>query len=307
MTQTILITGVNGQVGGALAQAFAAQAATNLDSKMCLPNIVKLGRDALDLSNADAIREAVQRIKPQIIINPAAYTAVDKAETEPKLAYAINAIAPQILAEEAAKLNAKLIHFSTDYVYEGNQADAYVETDATNPLSIYGKSKLAGEIAIQKTGAQHLILRTAWVYGATGKNFLNTILRLAKERDALRIVADQFGTPTSSTSIANAVLALLPQWQTQQGIYHLVNAGETSWHGFATAIVEMYGALGLTPALKTQVADIAAIATADYPTPAARPANSRLNTAKLAQDFNVELCVWEKALSIELETLKHTA
>ena len=306
MTQTILITGINGQVGGALAQAFAAQAGANAVGKMCLPNIVKLGRAELDLSNADAIREVVQRIKPHIIINPAAYTAVDKAETEPELAYAINATAPQILAEEAAKLNAKLIHFSTDYVYEGNQAEAYVETDATNPLSVYGKSKLAGEIAIEKTGVQHLILRTAWVYGATGKNFLNTILRLAKERDALRIVADQFGTPTSSTSIAKAVLALLPQWQTQQGVYHLVNAGETSWHGFATAIVEMYSALGITPALKTQLADIAAIATADYPTPAARPANSRLNTAKLAQDFSVELCGWQKALSLELEALKHT-
>jgi len=305
MFKTILLTGVNGQVGHALASALENTFANspNTTKKMCLQKVVKLDRHALDLTDADAIRRAVQSIKPDLIINPAAYTAVDKAESEPELAFAVNATAPKILAEEAAKLGAKLIHFSTDYVYDGKKSGAYTEDDATNPLSIYGKSKLAGEAAILETGVQYLIFRTSWVYGAYGKNFFKTILRLAAERESLSIVADQFGAPTSSTSIAEATLKLMQVWNEQAGIYHLVNAGETTWHGFATAIVEEYQHLALSPALKTTINNILPITTQDFPTLAMRPTNSRLSCEKLGRDFSFEIGVWQKALSMELQAL----
>ncbi len=289
----ILLTGVNGQVGHALELAFARH---NIPVKA-------LDRAQLDLMDGGAIRRILQEYQPDLVINPAAYTAVDKAESEPDQAYAINAQAPQVLAEEAAKTGARLIHFSTDYVYAGNKQGSYVETDTPQPLSMYGKSKLAGEEAIRASGVQHLIFRTSWVYGAYGKNFMHTILRLAAERDALRIVADQFGAPTSSNSIADAVLIVLKVWTNQSGTYHLVNAGETTWHGFAQAIVEDYAKLGLTPPLKTAVAEIHAITTQDYPTPAARPANSRLSCEKLKQDFGVALPDWREALQQELRLL----
>ncbi len=282
----ILLTGVNGQVGHALQQAFAQQ---NIAVKA-------LNRVQLDLTNVEAIRSVVREFQPDLVINPAAYTAVDKAESEPDLAYAMNAQAPQVLAEEAVKIGARLIHFSTDYVYAGNKQDIYIETDATQPLSVYGKSKLAGEAAIRTSGVQHLIFRTSWVYGAYGKNFMNTILRLAAEREELRIVADQHGAPTSSNSIADAVLAVLKVWSSQSGTYHLVNAGETTWHGFAKAIVEDYAKLSLIPPLKTAVQNIHAITTQEYPTPAVRPANSRLSCEKLKQDFGVTLPDWREAL-----------
>jgi len=289
----IVLTGVNGQVGHALQQAFAQQ---NIP-------VIALDRAQLDLIDAQAIRSVVREYQPDLIINPAAYTAVDKAESEPDLAYAINAQAPQVLAEEAAKIGARLIHFSTDYVYSGTQSNPYVEQDPTQPLSVYGKSKLAGEEAIRASGVQHLIFRTSWVYGAYGKNFMNTILRLAAEREALRIVADQYGAPTSSHSIADAVLAVLKVWTRQSGTYHLVNAGETTWHGFAQAIVENYAKLGLMPPLKTAVQNIQAITTQEYPTPAARPENSRLNCEKLKRDFGVMLPHWREALQSELGLL----
>jgi len=292
----ILLTGVNGQVGHALQQAFSKHALA--------ASVVSLDRSQLDLMNHDAIRRAVQTVKPDLIINPAAYTAVDKAESEPELAYAINAAAPQILAEEAAKIGASLIHFSTDYVYSGTKSGAYVEEDPTQPLSVYGKSKLAGEDAIRAVGTQHLIFRTSWVYGAYGKNFMKTILRLAAERDELRIVADQFGAPTSSLSIANAVLAAMGQWDDGlAGTYHLVNAGQTSWHGFAIAIVQEYNRIQLArnlPPLKVYPENIKAITTQEYPTPAVRPANSCLDCSKLARDFSVTLPDWCKALAVEL-------
>jgi len=296
----ILLTGVNGQVGHALQQALAKQPAL-------FGELVCLDRNKLDLSNPQAIRGAVQAIQPDLIINPAAYTAVDKAESEPDLAYAINAIAPGVLAEEAAKLGAKLIHFSTDYVYAGNKVGAYVENDATAPLSVYGKSKLAGEEAIRSVGLPSLIFRTSWVYGAYGKNFLHTILRLAKEREQLRIVADQVGAPTSSLCIAQAVLQVLARWDGERsGVYHLVNAGHTTWHGFATAIVDAYAQLQLThhwQPLKALVANIEAITTADYPTPAVRPANSYLDCTKLSADFSVQLPDWREALMAEFQAL----
>jgi len=293
----ILLTGVNGQVGHAL------------QNKLSNFEVFALNREQLDLTNKEAIRQAVQTIQPDLIINPAAYTAVDKAESESELAYAINAIAPQTLAEEAAKLNAVLIHFSTDYVYDGLKIADYVETDTVNPLSVYGKSKLAGEDAIRAVGLPHLILRTSWVYGAFGKNFLKTIIRLASERDSLRIVADQFGAPTSAESIADAVVELLAVWQPHQekqsGIYHFTNQGKTSWHGFSCAIVNEYNRLANAKngvLLKASVENIAAITTADYPTPAARPANSTLDNQKLKQTFNVTLPNWEQGLQQVMES-----
>lgn len=296
----ILLTGVNGQVGHALQNAM-------LKNDIACADIISVDRSQLDLTDQDAIRRVVRAVEPDLIVNPAAYTAVDKAESEPALAYAINADAPKVLAEEAARMGARLIHFSTDYVYAGNKIGAYVEEDATQPLSVYGKSKLAGEEAIRMVGLQHLIFRTSWVYGAYGKNFMKTILRLAGERDELRIVADQFGAPTSSHSIADAVLNVMKHWDNDlAGTYHLVNAGQTSWHGFARAIVEEYNrmqsAQGL-PMLKAALDNIHAITTEEYPTPAVRPANSVLDCSKLAKDFSVTLPDWREALIRELQYL----
>ena len=294
----ILLTGVNGQVGHAL------------QKKLSNHQVFALNREQLDFSDKDAIRRVVRAIQPDLIINPAAYTAVDKAESEPDLAYAINAIAPQVLAEEAAELNAAMIHFSTDYVYDGSKIENYVETDAVNPLSVYGKSKLAGELAINAVGLPHLILRTSWVYGAYGKNFLKTIIRLASERESLRIVADQFGAPTSSESITDAVIELLNTWQpldtNQTGIYHFTNQGKTSWHGFSSEIVSEYNRLAANKSLqmlKANVENIEPITTADYPTPAARPANSTLSNQKLKQVFNVSLPSWQKGLQQVMQSL----
>jgi dTDP-4-dehydrorhamnose reductase len=298
LLKKILLTGVNGQVGHAL------------KTKLADYETIPLSRDQLDLTKAHDIRRVVREIKPNLIINPAAYTAVDKAESEPELAFAINAEAAQVLAEEAARLDAALIHFSTDYVYDGSKKCAYIETDEVNPMSVYGKSKLAGEDAIRAVGAPHLILRTSWVYGAYGKNFLKTILRLAAERDSLRIVADQFGAPTSSESIAAAVVKLVESWQienqNQTGIYHLTNSGETSWYGFSCEIINQYNRLIAEknwPALKTQLDSIVAITTSDYPTPAARPANSRLHNTKLKQTFGVELPSWQQGLGDVMQKL----
>ena len=297
----ILLTGVNGQVGHAL------------KTKLVNCEIFALSREQLDLTKVHDIRRIVREIKPDLIINPAAYTAVDKAESELELAFAINATAAQILAEEAARLNAALIHFSTDYVYDGTKSGFYDETDAVNPVSVYGKSKLAGEDAIRSVGLPHLILRTSWVYGAYGKNFLKTILRLAAERDSLRIVGDQFGAPTSSESIANVLLQLVDVWQPQQenqsGVYHFTNTGETSWHGFSCEIVNEYNRLSAAknwPALKASIENIVAITTADYPTPAARPENSRLDNSKLKNTFNVVLPSWQQGLQQVMQALNLT-
>lgn len=295
----ILLTGINGQVGYALLQQLK-----QIDAF----EVVACGRQQLDLTEPEQIRRVVRTVQPDLIINPAAYTAVDKAESERELAYAINATAVQVLAEEAAKLNAALIHFSTDYVYDGTKSSWYVETDAVNPVSVYGASKLAGEEAIRRVGVPHLILRTSWVYGSYGKNFLKTIIRLAQEREVLRIVADQHGAPTLDISIAQAVLQLLSHWQpddsAQSGVYHLVNAGETTWYGFAKAIETQYKALASQagwPALALK--EMQPITTEEYPTPAKRPANSRLSTEKLAQQFGVALPEWPQALNQVLAEL----
>lgn len=285
----ILLTGINGQVGNALYPKLGS-----------LGEVIAFDRKQLDLADADAIRSLVQSIKPDLIINPAAYTAVDKAESEPDLAYAINATAPGILAQEAAKLGALLVHYSTDYVFDGSKASPYVETDIPNPLGVYGATKLAGEQAILAAGGSHLIFRTSWVYGAYGKNFLRTIIRLATERDHLKIVVDQFGSPTSSESISDATISALKNWdESKNGLYHLVNTGETSWHGFAREIVTRYSELQAEknwPSLKTAVENVSGITTAEYPTPAKRPANSRMEVAKLATNLGVTLPPWQLAL-----------
>ena len=293
----ILLTGINGQVGHALQAELGEYA------------LISLSRDQLDLSNTDQIRQVVRELKPDLIINPAAYTAVDKAESEPELAHAINALAPQVLAEEAARLGAALIHFSTDYVFDGTKLGAYEETDAVNPISVYGKTKLAGEDAIRVVGLPHLILRTSWVYGVYGKNFLKTIIRLATERESLSIVADQIGAPTSSESIADALLKLVNVWNPNQtdltGIYHLTNSNTTSWHGFSSEIIRQYAKFAEKqnwPALKLQ--EIAAITTADYPTQAVRPANSVLNNAKLFKQFGIKLPTWQDGLIKVMQQIK---
>lgn len=293
----ILLTGVNGQVGRELQQTLAP-----------LGNVVSLTRSQLDLADADAIRRLIRDIKPAVIVNPAAYTAVDKAESEPELAFAINAAAPAVMAEEAARLSALFIHYSTDYVFDGSKTLPYGEQDETNPLSVYGKSKLAGEEAIRSVGAEHCILRTSWVYGATGRNFLRTIIRLAQEREELKVVADQMGGPTSSRAVANATALMLENWQPEKsGTYHLSCAGETSWHGFAQAILRFYEAHRAArgwPPLRMQADALQGITTAEYPTPAARPAYSVLNNAKLLTEFRISMPLWSEALSSVMRELK---
>ncbi|MGV3582533.1 MAG: dTDP-4-dehydrorhamnose reductase [Methylophilus sp.] len=295
----LLLTGINGQVGNALQVSLAGQF-----------EVIGLTREQLDLTRPDEIRRVISELKPEIIINPAAYTAVDKAESEQALAYAINATAPQVFAEEAMKVGAVLIHFSTDYVYDGNKLTPYIESDKVNPLSIYGKSKLAGEDAIRKVGVPHLILRTSWVYSDYGKNFLKTILRLGAERDYLRIVSDQYGAPTSAYSIATGVVQLLNAWDASNldhtGVYHFTNQGSASWYEFACQIVKEYEVLsgqnGL-PKLKIKLENIAPISTSEYPTPAVRPINSRLDNTKLNDTFNVSLPLWQDALKVVMTHL----
>lgn len=252
---------------------------------------------AIDLSDLAGLRNALDRIAPDLILNAAAYTAVDRAEDEPALAQRVNSEAVGAIGAWAAQHNARVVHYSTDYVFDGRATKPYVETDPAHPVSVYGRTKLAGEAALRASGARHLILRTAWVYAARGKNFLRTMLRLAAERDELRVVADQMGAPTPAGLIADVTVTVLAQWlrdadAARDGVYHLVAGGETSWCGFAQAIVEhahVAGLLARTP-------QVTAIATADYPTKAARPAWSVLATAKLRTTFGVALPDWQVAL-----------
>jgi len=238
---------------------------------------------------------------PQIVVNAAAYTAVDKAESEPELAMLINGLAPGVLAEEAKKIGALLVHYSTDYVYDGTKGEPYVETDPTNPLSAYGRTKLAGDKAIQEVDGHHLIFRLCWVYGARGQNFLRTIMRLARERDPLRVVRDQIGTPTWSRMIAEATALALKQvlaiGETRgfRGVYHLCASGHTSWYGFAESI------LGLMPQDGKKCQQVEAITTPEYPTPARRPARSVLSCEKLKRTFGLQLPQWEESLAQVLE------
>jgi dTDP-4-dehydrorhamnose reductase len=300
---TILLTGGSGQLGGQLQRTLAA-----------LGTVVAPGRAELDLSSTESIRSKMRTVRPQWVVNPAAYTAVDTAESEADAAFAINRDAPAILAEEAKKIGAVMIHFSTDYVFDGTKKTTYVESDVAHPLGIYGASKLAGEQAVAASRAAHLILRTSWIYGATGKNFLLTILRLAREREELRIVADQHGAPTWSFDLAVMTAALIAKINAQvaresrsaaeivaedSGIYHACSAGETTWFGFAEA------ALRIAQAREPQqrFARLLPIKTEEYPTAAQRPQNSRLDCTKLAEHFGLALPAWERSLARVMEAV----
>lgn len=283
MTLKILISGQQGQVSREL-QARLGD----------LAHLHVLGRDQLDLAHPEGIAEKVRAIAPDLIINAAAHTAVDQAESEPELAFAINATAPGVFAEEAKGLGIPLIHYSTDYVFDGSKAGAYSEDDATNPLGVYGQSKLAGEQAIAAVGGQHLILRTSWVYSTHGRNFLLTMQRLLQEKPELRVVADQIGAPTWAGTIADSTRQLIQHWQAGNagawGVYHLTAQGETSWFGFAQAIGEQLKAQG------KPCANLLPIASSEYPTPARRPLNSRLDCSRLQREWNVSQPDWHQAL-----------
>jgi dTDP-4-dehydrorhamnose reductase len=291
--QKILIIGKQGQVAWELQRTLAS-----------LGHITVFGSQDLDLANPDLIREQVRSIQPDIIVNAAAYTAVDKAESESDLCRVINAIAPGILAELARESQALLVHYSTDYVFDGTKVGAYSETDSTNPLSVYGASKLAGEQAIIQVDCAHLIFRTTWVYGNRGKNFLLTILRLAAERKELKIVADQIGSPTWSRSISEATAQIIAQCRhdlsSVKGLYNLSAAGKTSWHGFANQIVDR--SRSINPEVALAIEQILPIPATDYPTPAQRPANSVLDNSKILADFGVQLPDWKLSLEQCLET-----
>ena len=285
----ILLTGLNGQVGQELQRTLAP-----------LGEVIGVGRETMDLAQATSIRQAISEARPDVIVNAAAYTAVDKAETETELAHSINGIAPQIMAEEAQRLGAALFHISTDYVFDGRKNTPYLEDDAPNPLGVYGKSKLVGEEGIRKTCDRYIILRTAWVYGTYGKsNFVKTMLRLFASRDEVRVVADQVGTPTWASDIASAIATLLPQLCPEQpqespltGIYNFTNSGMSSWYDFAIAIFEEAEQLGFP--LKVQ--RIVPITTSEYPTPAQRPAYSVLSGKKVSAALGTYPPYWRDGL-----------
>ena len=287
----ILLFGKDGQVGWELQRALAP-----------LGELIALGEQQADFENLEHIRQLVRQMRPDVIVNAAAYTAVDKAEAAPEKARRINAEAVGVLGEEAHRLNAWLVHYSTDYVYDGEKTSPYEEDDPPRPLSVYGKTKLEGDQLIVKSGAKHLIFRTSWVYAARGANFAKTMLRLAKERDELQIIADQHGAPTSAELIADVTalalyrIGIKKMGQTEDsaakfsGTYNLVASGHTTWHGYAQHVLELAQARGIK--LKAGPAAVLAITTEDYPLPAARPKNSRLNTAKLCTTFNLQLPDW---------------
>lgn len=290
-TRKILVTGKNGQVGWELQRTLA-----------CLGEVVALDRQALDLSSPDSIRAAIREVKPHLIVNPAAYTAVDKAESEPELALAVNGTAPGVMAEEAKRLGAVMVHYSTDYVFDGSKTKPYTEEDIPCPLNVYGNTKLAGEEAVRAVGVPHLILRTSWVYGVRGKNFLLTMRRLGKEREELKIVADQTGAPTWSRLIAEATAHIAAQRLTRlqelDGIYNFTASGSTSWHGFASAIFEHAAAQE-----SAAIPRLIPIATSEYPLPAPRPANSVLCGDKLRREFGLVMPDWRDNLNLCLDDL----
>ena len=289
MTRLLLI-GKIGQVGYELRRTLAP-----------LAQVTSVDFPEIDLTSGDSIRRWVAETKPQVIINAAAYTAVDKAEAEAERAMQINGVAPGVLAEEAKKTGALLVHYSTDYIFDGSKTDAYVESDQPSPLGSYGRSKLAGDKAVVAAGGEHLIFRLCWVYGARGQNFMLTMMRLARERDKLRVVKDQIGCPTWSRLIAETTTLALKQTlaaadpKKYTGVYHLAASGQTSWHGFAQAIVK------LMPAAERKCSQVEAITTAEYPTPTKRPAYSVLGCQKLERTFGLRLPDWHESLKDVLE------
>lgn len=291
----ILLTGADGQIGWELRRALAP-----------LGRVAAMRRAELDLADPAGIRGTVRSVAPGLIVNAAAYTAVDRAEEEPELAHRVNAEAPGVLAEEAARTGALLVHYSTDYVFDGEKRSPYVETDTPAPVNAYGRSKLEGEEAVRASGARHLILRTSWIYGARGSNFLRTMLRLAREREELRVVSDQTGSPTWSRMVAEATALALGSLRRESdllgnaaavsGTYHLTAAGETSWHAFAERI------LATDPRREEQrCRSVVPISTAEYPTPARRPARSVLSCERFADTFGLRLPQWEEQLAMALD------
>lgn len=283
---TILLLGKNGQVGWELQRTLAS-----------LGKVISFDQPELDLTKPDQIREKVRQIKPHIIVNAAAYTSVDKAEEEPELALAINGIAPGILAEEAKRIQATLVHYSTDYVFDGTKIAPYSEEDESNPINVYGKTKLAGELAIQAIDGDYLIFRTSWVYGIRGNNFLLTVLRLAKERDELRIVNDQIGAPTWCRMIAECTALILSKGSIHEkkGLYNLTTGGETSWYDFAGTILQYSrNDSGETTNLMT-------INSKEYGALAKRPSNSLLSNKKIQEQFGLKLPMWDETLKLMLQ------
>jgi dTDP-4-dehydrorhamnose reductase len=282
----ILLLGRNGQVGWELQRSLAP-----------LGELVALDRAGGDLAEPERLRDTVRRMRPDVIVNAAGYTAVDKAESEPELAATINAKAPAVLAEEAAAAGAWIVHYSTDYVFDGSGDAPRDESAPTGPLSVYGRTKLAGERGVVEHAPRHLVFRTSWVYAARGGNFARTMLRLAQERDRLRVIDDQVGAPTGAELIADVTAHALRAAQAQPrlaGVYHLAAAGETSWHGYARHVIEWARERG--HALKVAPDAIEPIPTTDYPTPARRPLNSRLDTRKLREAFGVVLPPWRNGV-----------
>ncbi|HEX4286992.1 MAG TPA: dTDP-4-dehydrorhamnose reductase [Terracidiphilus sp.] len=291
----VLILGASGQLGRELQGSFSG-----------VGEIIACDRDTVDLANAEQVRAAVHDHRPDVILNAAAYTAVDRAESEPELAMAVNARAPQILAEEAALSGALLVHYSTDYVFDGSKTGPWEETDSTNPLNVYGAGKLTGEQAITRAGGKFLIFRTSWVYGPHGKNFLFTMLRLGRERDQLNIVDDQIGAPTTSIELARATRTIVDSILDNQmgppeswsGIYNMTCGGSVSWCGFAKAIFERAG-----PMLSGTSPEVHGIPASAYPTPARRPQNSVLSNEKLFARFGVRLAQWQDGLDQVIRVL----
>lgn len=297
----ILLIGSNGQVGWELQRTLPA-----------LGELIAVDRQQLDLADPDAIRRVIRAARPTLVVNAAAYTAVDKAESEPDLAMAINGTAPGVIAEEARRFDAAIVHYSTDYVFDGTKDGAYVEDDRPNPLNVYGRTKLAGEQSIQAIGGPYLILRTSWVYSTRGHNFLLTMLRLAAQRDELRVVDDQVGSPTWSRAIATATTHMIALTTSaadasnagigkRSGVYHLTAASNTSWYGFARAILEPAARLGITKPV-----NVIPVPTAEYPLPARRPLNSRLSLTRIREVFGIEPASWRQSLAECLHELAAT-
>lgn len=288
-----MITGATGQVGWELAR-----------SLLPLGEVIALDRHSCDLSRPESLPAIVNELCPDIIVNTAAYTAVDRAEEEEHLAHTVNARAVGALAAAAREAGALFVHYSTDYVFSGEKTTPYGEDDPPHPINAYGRSKLAGESAVRASGCDHLILRTSWIYAGRGQNFLHTIMRLARERDDLSIVADQIGAPTWARNIADATTHIVRQATTERadgtfvsGIFHMTAAGSTSWHGFAAAIIE----IGVREGWLAAAPQLHAIRTEQYPRPAARPKNSRLSGQQLRHRFGIALPPWEQALALCLE------
>lgn len=295
----IVVVGRNGQIAWELQHLLTG-----------LGQVTVIGRPEVDLANPGSVRQVIRQLRPRVLVNAAAYTAVDRAEAEPELAMAINAEAPQVMAEEAKRLNALFVGYSTDYVFDGGKASPYTESDVTNPLSMYGASKLAGDRAVEAVAGPYLIFRTSWVYAPRGKNFLLTMMKAAAERDELRVVDDQIGAPTSSRDIARATLQIIEQVTDgdgelhalgeRRGIYNMTSQGSVSWYGFAATIIEEMRRCGINAG---RLAKVVPIPTSEYPTPAIRPKNSRLSNEKMRQAFGLILGDWKTSLMEVMEKI----